>query len=298
MAGFPGETFAAYYAAHGLFTDPAAYACPLDCLPADLPEITRAVRGLVIHYRSSELVGCTSPAQRFDEVRTRTVASMLARLLQLDPRPLTVARPPRDRLIGCCRDAATLLCAVLRHRGIPARVRVGFARYLTPDLAIDHWVAEYWNGARWLLVDAEQNGPVMGSAGALFDPGDVPRDQFLVAGRVWQACRAGSADPHHFGYDAETTGLGIVRTNLLHDLACLNKVELTPWDFWGLGLTPFEQLCEADLALLDDVALLTQGDNDTLLALRDIYARDERLRVPQTVTTYSLSDEKLSTVIG
>ncbi len=42
------------------------------------------------------------------------------------------------RLVGCRRDAATLACAILRHRGVPARVRVGFASYLAPNLCVDH----------------------------------------------------------------------------------------------------------------------------------------------------------------
>jgi len=258
------------------------------------------VRGLVVHYHADALVGCGLPAERFDEVRTRSVASMLARLGELDSRPLTVTRLPERRLIGCCRDAATLTCAVLRHHGVPARVRVGFASYLTPDLCIDHWLAEWWDAARqrWILVDAEQEAPVVGTDGSSFGPADVPRHQFPVAGQVWQACRAGRENPSRFGYDPETTGMGVIRNNLLHDLACLNKMELTPWDFWGLSLTEFEQHTEDELALLDLVAMLTQGGNDDLLAVRRLYARDPRLRVPPTVTSFTLADEKVETAIG
>jgi hypothetical protein len=192
------------------------------------------------------------------------------------------------------------VCAALRHAGVPARVRVGFAHYLEPDLCIDHWVAEWWDGARqqWILVDAERDGLVSGSHGMVFDPCDVPRDQFLVAGWVWDACRAGREDPDRFGYDTTATGMGVVRSNLLHDLACLNKMELTPWDFWGLSLTDVAQLSHDDLALLDRVAALTQASAAGFGALRDLYADDPRLRVPATVTSYSLSDEKLDVSVA
>jgi hypothetical protein len=247
----------------------------------------------VIHYQSDAL-GSDVPATRLDEVRRRMITAMLERLVELDPRPLTIARPPDRRLIGCCRDAATLMCAVLRQGGVPSRVRVGFARYLDSNLFVDHWVTEYWNDERqrWILVDAEQDGVVRSWDGSTFDACDVPRDQFLVAGRAWQACRAGDEDEHRFGYDLEATGMWVVRANLLHDLACLNKVELTPWDFWRLGLTEFEQLSSDDLTLLDTVATLTQAGDQDFFSLRTLYVQDARLRVPATVTSYNLADER------
>jgi hypothetical protein len=186
------------------------------------------------------------------------------------------------------------VCATLRQRGVPARVRVGFATYLVPDLFVDHWVTEYWNGdrQRWIIVDAEQDGIVRSWDGSTFDACDVPRDQFWIAGRAWQACRWGNEDEHGFGYDPAATGMWVVRANLLHDLACLNKVELTPWDFWGLGLTEFEQLSSNDLTLLDRVAALAQADEKDFVTLRTLYDQDARLRVPATVTSYNLADQR------
>jgi len=45
----------------------------------------------------------------------------------------------------------------MRHKGIPSRVRCGFANYFERGKHVDHWVAEYWLASehRWLLVDAE-----------------------------------------------------------------------------------------------------------------------------------------------
>jgi hypothetical protein len=124
---WPIDESVAYYTAHGPITDPGSHASSLDRLPVDLRELSRAVRGLIIHYQSDTHVACDVPAERFDVVRTRRLVSMLTRLADLDPRPFTIARPPERRLIGCCRHIATLMCAILRHHGVPARVRVGFA---------------------------------------------------------------------------------------------------------------------------------------------------------------------------
>jgi hypothetical protein len=232
--------------------------------------------GSSFHYHSDALVGYELPLERFDEVRTRSLASMLERLCELDPRPLAVTRPPERHLISCCRDAATLACAILRDHGIPARVRVGFASYLAPSLYVDLWVVERWDDERqrWILVDAEQDATVVGVGGATIDPGDVPHDQFLVAGQAWQACRAGVANTSRFGYDSGTIGMEVIRNNLLHDLACRNKLELTPWDYWELSFIQFDRLTEGELALLDHVAMPTQSGNNGVLTGRRLYARD------------------------
>ena len=100
----------------------------------------------MFHYFADEaLFGWRPPRARMAEIDTRHVAAMLSRLAALDPRPLTEARPPERRLVGCCRDFTVLRCALARHRGIPVRARVGFATYFTPGFHVDHEIVE-WGG--------------------------------------------------------------------------------------------------------------------------------------------------------
>lgn len=97
----------------------------------------------------------------------------------------------------------------------------------------DHWVTEYrLPDGRWRLVDAQVLHPAYELS---FDPLDVPRDRFLVAGDAWRACREGGADPGTFGvwFHGDLDGLWYIRTNVLLDLAAVNGVELLPWDVWG-----------------------------------------------------------------
>jgi hypothetical protein len=110
---------------------------------------------------------------------------------------------------------------------------------------------------------------------------DVPADQFLVAGRAWDLALSGT-DPARFGIH-DMRGRYFIRGNLLRDLAALNRLELLPWDGWGLMLRlGQEDACDpADQALLDRVAALTQAGDD-LEGLRELYAHPE-LRVPETV---------------
>ena len=70
-----------------------------------------------------------------------------------DPAPLTVAREPAQRLVGNCRDHAVLFTSLLRQQGVPARVRVGFATYLTDRIHCDHWIVETGTRRRTLGAD-------------------------------------------------------------------------------------------------------------------------------------------------
>lgn len=277
-----------FYVSHSFLTDPGRHADQLEALPSDIGALCRTVQGLLLHIFWSERYGVTLPEARQGEVQLRYVAAQLDRLLELDPRPLAEARPPETRLVGNCRDFTVLLTALLRHQGVPARARCGFARYFLPDHHEDHWVCEYWHSgeARWVLVDAQLDDLQRRVLSIPFDPLDVPRDQFLTGGRAWQGCRAGLADPATFGI-ADLKGLWFVRGDLVRDVAALNRVELLPWDGWGLADARDEDLSADDLALLDEVAELTAGDVPAFDQVRALYQNNAGLRVPAVIRSYT-----------
>jgi hypothetical protein len=245
----------------------------------------------MIHIFWADRMGVSLPDERKQEVQLRSVRRMLRRLLELDGRPLTEARPPERRLVGNCRDFSVMLTAMLRQQGVPARARCGFGRYFLPNHYEDHWVTEYWDAqqARWRLVDAQLDAFQCAELKIAFDPLDVPRDQFIVGGQAWKLCRSSQADPDQFGI-FDMHGLWFVRGDFLRDVAALNKTELLPWDGWGLADAPDEALSVEDYALLDRVAELTCGDVPDFDALRTLYAADDRLRVPDTIRSYTGAD--------
>ncbi|MBL8056608.1 MAG: transglutaminase domain-containing protein [Anaerolineales bacterium] len=277
-----------FFAAHSFLSDPGRHAARLEAAPGDLAGLSRMVQGLLLHIFWAERYGVQLAEARQGEVQLRTVAAKLHRSLELDPRPLTEARPPERRLVGNCRDFTLLLTALLRQQGVPARARCGFARYFIPGHYEDHWVCEYWHAgeARWVLVDAQLDDLQRQALGIRFDPLDVPRDQFLAGGRAWQMCRSGQADPAAFGI-ADLHGLWFVRGDLVRDVAALNKVELLPWDGWGLADARDEDLLAGDLALLDEVADLTAGDVPEFDQLRGLYQNNAGLRVPAVIRSYA-----------
>jgi hypothetical protein len=209
------------------------------------------------------------------EVFVRHTARLLETVLRLDPAPLSVARPVERRAVVDCRHFAVVLCAALRHRGVPARSRCGFATYLEEGVAVDHWACEVWDAARgrWVLEDADKQRH------------DVPRDEFLTGAHTWQLCRRAPAFAERIGYDAETRGLWVARCNLVRDVAALNGFPSVSGDAWGLGLVRDTDLTQADLRLLDRAAELAERapDEAAFAALRDTYERTAGLRVPDVV---------------
>jgi len=267
-----------YYAQPGPMTDPQEQAHLLNDLPADIPSLVKVVQGVMVHIFWAERYGLTLSDERKDEVNLRFIPKMLARLAALDDRPLTIPRDLERKLVGNCRDHSTLLCAILRQQGVPARARCGFGAYFMPDHYEDHWACEYWHAAqqRWILVDAQLDDLQRETLGIRFDTLDVPRDQFITGGRGWQMIRAGGADPDHFGI-FEWHGQWFVQDNLVRDFLSLNKIELLPWDGWGLMAGPGDAVPDADLTLLDRIAALTLAGDAAFDDIRALVEGDPRL---------------------
>jgi hypothetical protein len=312
-----------FYTAQSRMTDPGDHRVLLDALPegvkGDVRALAKVVRGLLIHPVTAHLYGVQVPADRLAEQDTRDVASMLERIMALDSSPLDVPRPTEKRFVGVCRDFATLLCSLLRHESIPARTRTGCADYFEPGFNVDHWVCEYWQpievkdlgtstgigtgagastevgartNGRWVLVDAELDEVHIGAYGITFDPHDVPRERFLVAGEAWLRCRAGEADSDAFGVTAQMPpnspirGWPYLQGQVVRDFASLNKMELLCWDAWGLADALTLTTASDELTLLDYVAGLALQPDGRLGDSRCLYEEDPRLSVPPRLKTF------------
>jgi hypothetical protein len=268
-------------------TDPGVLAAKFDILPTEVAAVCEALQGVLIHRdMGGFLYGVKLSDTRREEAHTRPTAEMLSRIFALDSRPLTITRKPDHRMAGVCRHFATMLTAILREQGIAARARCGFGAYFTPGKFEDHWVCEYWNVPlqRWILVDAQLDAAQRDAFRLDFDPLDVPRDRFIIAGDAWQMCRAGSAVPDRFGLShIGLSGSWFIAGNVLRDLAALNRMEMLPWDVWGMMPAPEEELSNENVALIDRIAAVTLAGNDAFSEARETYGSDERVRVPLTV---------------
>ena len=287
-----------FFTQPGTITHPGIYANLLDNLPSNIGDLCKVVQGTTVHVFWAERYGLSLSEQRKAELQLRTLQKRLARTLELDDRPLSQPRPPEKKLVGNCRDFSVLLVSILRHQGVPARARCGFGAYFIPGHYEDHWVAEYWHAGqqRWVLVDAQLDSLQCEVLKIPFNPLDVPRDQFIVGGRAWQMCRKGQADPDSFGI-FDMHGLGFVRGDFIRDVASLNRVELLPWDCWGI-IEKSEIDDQADLAFLDRLAGLTSGDVPDFETVRDLYQSDARLRMDGVIHSYGSAGMEIIEIPG
>jgi hypothetical protein len=263
------------YATAGPFTDLGGVdPLLLARATADPIEICRPVTGLVIQPGDAAALGV--PSARLDERNVRPARQLVDTLLAHDRSPLDVPRPPESRVVGTCRHFAVLSCALLRHRGIPARARCGFATYFQPGQGVDHWITEYWHDGdgRWARVDSE-----ILSLQLLAHPDDLRPGEFLTGGEAWAAFRAGEIDASRFGvYGTSNWGPAEIRGNAVRDLAALNKAEMLPWDEWGRMTASYHGETGADYdELMDAIAAVCARDDPAEVA--QLYAVEE-LRVP------------------
>lgn len=239
----------------------------------DPVQVCAPVHLLVIQPHAARDLGAGEA--RLGESNLRPAARILDALLAQNPAPVGAGRPPEQRVVGTCRHFALLSCAFLRHRGIAARLRCGFATYFQPGKGLDHWVTEYQNGdGRWVRIDSEILG------GTVLDHAeDLRPGEFLTGGEAWAAYRRGELDAACFGvYGTGNWGPAEISGNAVRDLAALNKVEMLPWDEWGRMTAAYRDETGADYnELLDELATVCAADDPA--AVTALYAHDD-LRVP------------------
>lgn len=278
------------YRTPGVFTGLEGFEAEIDALPADIATLVAFVQGLLIHEGLVAAYGVILAPDRAAEKQIHGAAALLRQAMRLDPRPLAEPRAPGRRVVGVCRHFATLLAAVLRRKGYAARVRCGFANYFQAGKHFDHWVAEYWQGGRWVLVDPQVDDVQRKLFGLTLDTLDVPRDRFRVAGDAWRACRQG-ADPMTFGVSGTPMwGLVEVYGDIFQDLAALQNLELLPWGWYGLAL---DEAGLEETALIDKLADISSRADDAAMAdLAELLAADERLRPPAERVAATVESER------
>lgn len=223
---------------------------PIDlCMPT---------HSLVIQPSDAESMA--QPTERFVTNQVRPASALVEALLRLDPAPVDVPREASNRIVGTCRHFAVLSCAFLRYRGIPSRVRCGFATYFQVGQGLDHWITEYWSGieSRWVRIDSE----ILGGE-VLEHPEDLRPGEFLSGGEAWSSFRRGDIDATTFGvFGTDNWGAAEIRGNAVKDLAALNKFEMLPWDEWGRMTDAYEGNTGPDYdELLDAVAAACATDD-------------------------------------
>ena len=298
MSDQPSPDVLSYYRRPGAITRLDAYGEFLDWLTGDVYALYQVVQGLLVHDSWIEHYGGVLDWSHSYDTNIAYMTDLLDKALDLDAHSLALPRGIDRRVICCCREFATLLCAMLRYKGIPARSRCGFATYFDLERYEDHWVCEYWDAAasRWVLADPQIDPFQRSFLHMQADPLDLPPGAFISAAEAWLGCRTGridpgacgiSCDPAEFGLES-LFGLWFVRGQLLRDFAALNKVETVPflvrlgkgldWSDWPLLAARDADLDTPELALLDQAAELAFRPDENFDSIRRLYAETPMLQ--------------------
>lgn len=234
---------------HSSWTSPGKHKEMIAPLTGDVDQVLSTINGLYLHCDKFTLYGLDERELPSRSRQTLPFEIRLDRILTESHIPLTTARSFDKREVGTCRDYALATCSLLREKSIPARVRCGFATYLTVCRYEDHWVCEYWSSqsARWIHADAQLDLQHRRELGIDFNPSEIPKDAFVTAAEAWQKIVAQEVIPELFGH-GEATGTWFVWVNLVRDYFALNDVIVSPWDDWrdAIGLIQTLDLHQQD----------------------------------------------------
>jgi transglutaminase-like putative cysteine protease len=272
-----GDEMARYYATPSPTSDLSRHASLLPPSSCEPREASDRARNAVLPLREAVRLRLPLTEDRWEDFTTRSAARIVDRVLARNSAPLSAPREPAMRMFANCYHFALLTCAFLRAAGVPARLRYGFVPYLEPGYYEDHCICEVLLGGRWRRMDPDYG----------FGIDDDDPKTFIGGGEAWRLCRSGDLDPETVGGvdllgGDEQRGMWYVRNNLVRDYAALCKVELHPWDWWGLMTA---QDAERPNALIDEIAAL-MADEAAWAQRAERFENDPLLRPGASVVVF------------
>lgn len=219
---------------HTCWSDPGAHRSRLSELPGSPAEIADSLEEFTIHHAVARQIGFEIPAVAERDRSLRYASLLLGELVRRDSRHLSQHRAIADYLYVTCRDFALLAVSALRERGVPARLRAGFASYFNRGYWEDHYVCEHRSRGDWAILDAQLGPRARAGFRITFDIADAPASAWRSGASMWRAVRSGEVDPQVCGLStAGIAGDWWIAASVLRDAAALAGTECLPWDDWG-----------------------------------------------------------------
>lgn len=227
------------YTTQSPFSDPGVMTYVLNDYPANIPALSGLAQALAL--RTAQVA-----AEGRGDIDTRYADQVFARIHRLvdvsdlgdlpDPK----SSPDEPHLAERERDVAFLTVALLRHHGVPARMRVGYSPTTDGDHYKTRVLAEAWDD------EAHAWQPVTTST------------RFIPAAVAWVSARTRQDEPSRWANAPEklmptASGWKSLVRHLLLDLAALNRYEMQLADTWGM-LRDLHNPDESERQTLDELA--------------------------------------------
>lgn len=283
-----------FYKQTSSFTDLGYYKEFAKKLPDDINELCLLQRMQIIHPVAfkdknirnkkecfwGDMTKVPVTRLRYEDDIFPTAQSVLAELLRKNPN-YDIKREAKDKVHITCRSQAILLASILKAKGIPARVRSGFAEYIHYDgMCYDHWITEYFDEKenRWKLVDADEHCPdhEMG-----FDLNDIPYDKFLFGAEAYLGIRENRYDSKKMLYSSDpvTLGLKAAIRGLFYDFHSLMNHEIIFLHMPKYIQDKNFELSEEEYKELDNLAKLMLNPNENFYRLQEVWKNALKYRI-------------------
>lgn len=255
----PSDSTLNKYRQFSLYTDPGELVDLYKPLPESLDELCTLIKKQLIHPFDLGKYADAIPKNRTNEDQElSTVSLMLKELLKRNENGLVASRKPEERLVVACVHHSMLLVSILRHQGIPARIRAGHAKYIggQKGIRVTHAICEVWDDkdSKWILVDPDRKRI------------NFPRHEFEFAYETWNRLRNSNLDIEQYISRYNSVNQATVHLICL-DLSYLIGKEKPYW------LDPpvvsqitkgISDLSEAELQVLDKIAGYLKEPDDHL----------------------------------
>ncbi len=283
------ENILNHYLKFSTFTNSGCYKKFLQNLPNEVEKIGNLVSHQIIHRvtlkdgnknANKDLI--YGDMNKFPELRLKcdddilpTASSMIAELLRLDERGFKEDRKVEDKLVVTCRYVAVLMASILKSKGIPCRVRSGFAPYFF-ETSGDHWINQYWNKEekRWITIDADGFFDFLS-----FNQYDIPEEKFDWAAKVWIGLRNNELNPKKYVFAGGEDGLKAIIRAIMHDFHSLMNNEILYLQQPMYISNKFDKLTEKDFEEIDELAKLMLEPDKNFNELVKIWNTNKKFRI-------------------
>lgn len=223
-----------------------------------------ALEGKNVHeYGDFSFIDFTTPMSEDDIFIT--ASSMFVEIFRRDEKGFYIGRPVKNRLNVTCRYVSVLVSAILKANNIPCRCRAGWARYLTENKNLDHWVNEYWSEkeTRWVMFDLDDLYDEDWMIDPFYRKNKIPQEyldfgenQFYTAAEMWQMYRENPMVLDSLQYGSEVSRPEEIIKYLFLDFWAVMNMEYN-YNFRPLIFDKkIEEFSNLELKEIDNLALI------------------------------------------